>query len=400
MLLSAALLIQDVQLLCFTLVFAVLALQRWSDPTRRWLLYSFLANSAGAALDLGGAHLPFWIGHSLDMEMIPLSYALLNAAVVFFDRRSRRALWLSALPLLLALPFFLAWRSQPGQMHSFALADLLIAFETVITAVLLLRGRETSTRAPRILTGSFLFGFAAVEVTRFGVAFLLGADPDGWHRLQIVSLLAYIVNTSLLPLAFIWLMNARLESELVQQSRIDALTGVLNRRGLELALEHEMALFRRYQADLSVAMLDLDEFKQLNDRYGHVAGDEILAGVARLLRDGLRQTDSVGRFGGDEFVLVLPHTEAGETARILEKLRLSLRDYIGWLPQDLVRVSASFGATNTAGRPGVSAHDLLREADAALGRTKQIGRNQVVFFAPAQNSGGPPRPFADLRPNP
>lgn len=381
MLMNAGLLIQDVQLLCFTVVFAVLALQRWSDLTRRWLWYSFLANSAGAALDLGGAHLPLWIGRSLDMEMIPLSYAVLNVALVYFDRRSRRPIWISFLLLLAALPFFLAWRTHPAQMHSYALADLLIALECVITTVLLLRGREESTRAPRILMGGFLCFFIAVEVSRFVIAFLLGVNPDSWRRMEIVSLVTYIVNTSLLPLAFIWLLNARLESELLQQTLMDALTGVLNRRGLERALEREIAHFRRYGADLTIAMLDLDEFKQLNDRYGHVAGDEVLIGLARLLRQGVRETDVVGRFGGDEFVLVLPHTDARESARILEKLRTAVREHIAWLTHDPVRVTASFGASSTASRRNVAVHDLLREADVALGRTKHAGRDQVLFFS-------------------
>jgi len=384
MLLNAGLLIQDVQLLCFTVVFGVLALQRWRDPTRRWLWYSFLANSAGAALDLGGAHLPLWLGRSLDMEMIPLSYALLNIAIVCFDRRSRRAVWISAILLLAALPLFLAWRQDPAQIRNYALADLLIALECVVTTVLLLRGREVSTRAPRILMGTFLCFFIAVESARFCVAFLIGANPDAWPKLEIISLVTYIVNTSLLPLAFIWLMNARLESELLQQTLMDALTGVLNRRGLEQALEREMAHFRRYGADLTVAMLDLDEFKQLNDCYGHVAGDEVLIGLARLLRQGLRETDVVGRFGGDEFLIVLPHTDARESVRVLEKLRRAVREYAGWLPQDSVRASASFGASNTSGRRSLAAHELLREADTALGQSKQLGRDQVVLFSQAE----------------
>lgn len=381
MLLNAGLLIQDVQLLCFTVVFGVLAFQRWNDGMRRWLWYSFLANSAGAALDLLSGRLPLWASHTLDMEMIPLSYALLNVALVCFDRRGRRALWASFAILAAALPFFWAWRAQPEQVHSYALADLLIALESLITIVLLLQGREPSTRAPRILTAGFLGFFVGLEASRFMVAFAFGINPDAWPKLEVLSLVTYVVNTSLLPLAFIWLMNARLESELLQLSLVDALTGVLNRRGLEQALERETARYRRYGNDLSVVMLDLDEFKQLNDRHGHVAADQVLIGVAHLLRQGLRETDVVGRFGGDEFVLVLPHTDAGESGRILEKLRQGVREHRSWLPSQSVRTTVSFGATSTRGRPALAGSDLLREADEALGRTKQMGRDQVLFFA-------------------
>lgn len=389
MLMNAGLLIQDIQLICFTVVFGVLAFQRWSDGTRRWLWYSFLANSAGAALDLVGGRLPLWMGHSVDMEMIPLSYALLNVALVYFDRRGRRAVWVSALILIAALPFFLEWRGEPEQIHSYALADLIIALECTITVALLLRRDESSTRAPRVLMGSFLVFFAGVEAIRFVVAFGAGVNPDAWPKLEILSLVTYIVNTSLLPLAFIWMMNARLESELLRQSLVDALTGVLNRRGLEQALEREMAHYRRYGDDLTVAMLDLDEFKQLNDRYGHVAGDQVLVGLGLLLRQGLRETDVVGRFGGDEFVLVLPHTNSGESGVILEKLRRAVSGHAAWLPHADVRATVSFGASNTRRRRSVSACDLLSEADEALCRTKQTGRGQVSF-SPAAETGGDP----------
>src|ERR1700748_894519 len=110
MLVPATLVIVYVQLLCFTVVFGVLALQRWSDRMRRWLWYCFLANTAGAIFDLFAGHLPTWISHGINGEMIPLSYALLNVALVYFDRRSKRAVWISALILLAGLPFLLAWK--------------------------------------------------------------------------------------------------------------------------------------------------------------------------------------------------------------------------------------------------------------------------------------------------
>ncbi|HTW50216.1 MAG TPA: GGDEF domain-containing protein [Acidobacteriaceae bacterium] len=379
---QATLLIQDVQLVCFAIVFGVLALQRWNDRTRRWFWYGFLANTLGAALDLT-PHLPHWLKPGLSEEMIPLSYAALNVAIMYFDRRRRTAVWLSVAILLGGLPFFLAWANHPVVWPSDALADLLDALECAITVALLLKGREQSTRAPRLAMGGFLAFFVGVEALRFWVAFPMHSNPDSGGPLELVSLVTYIVDTSLLPLAFVWLMNARLESDLLQQSIVDALTTVLNRRGLEQALERELARFRRYGEDLTVAMLDLDHFKQFNDEYGHAAGDTILVGVAHLLSQRLRETDVVGRLGGEEFVLLLPHTEAGESAPILEHLCQSVREHMDWLPHEEVRVTASFGVTSTQGRRGVSATELLQEADVALYRAKQAGRDQVKFFSEA-----------------
>jgi diguanylate cyclase (GGDEF)-like protein len=386
MLMQATLLIQDVQLVCFTIVFGVLALQRWNDRTRRWLWYSFLANTAGAAIDLTQAYLPRWIGHGLNELPIALSYALLNVAIVYFDRRRRLPVWISALILLAGLPFFLAWSGHPEQWPSDALADGLIALETAITTVLLLQGKEQSTRAPRLVMGGFLVFFVAVEAFRWWVAFPLHTDPDTFGHLELVSLVTYIIDTSLLPLAFVWMMNARLESDLLQQSIVDSLTTVLNRRGLEQALERELARFRRYGEDLTVAMLDLDHFKRVNDEYGHAAGDSILVGVAHLLSHRLRETDVVGRYGGEEFVLLLPHTEVAESAPIMEQLCRTVRDHTDWLPHGSPRATASFGVTSTGGRRSVTAGQLLQEADVALYQAKQSGRDRVQVFFPADGS--------------
>ncbi|MGC2618135.1 MAG: GGDEF domain-containing protein [Acidobacteriaceae bacterium] len=396
MLVSATLLIQDVQLLCFTIVFGVLALQRWNEPTRRWFWYGFLANAAGAVFDLTAAYLPAWISRGINLEMIPLSYALLNVAIVYFDQRGRRSVWISFAILGGGLPFLLMWRNSPVHWRGDALGDLLIALECTVTAILLMRGKEESTRAPRLLMGGFFTFFVIVEVIRYVVAFLIGVNPDALPKLEITSAVTYVVNTSLLPIAFIWMMNARLESDLLQQSIVDPLTHVLNRRGLEQALERELARFRRYGDDLTVAMLDLDHFKLFNDEYGHAAGDAILLGIAELLGNRLRETDVVGRFGGEEFVVLLPHTDLAESRPILEHLCQAIRETSDLLPQTSIHVTASFGATSSQGRRSIDANELLREADVALYQAKQQGRDRVCIFSPEDAIEGPLRAINGL----
>lgn len=382
MLMDAVLLIQDVQLLCFSIVFGILAVQRWEDRTRRWLWYGFLANAVGAVLDLAGDRLPPSISHGLVVAMIPLSYAFLNVALVYFDRRGKVAVWASNIIILLSLPFLLVWRTQPSMVRSDAFGDLLIALECMVTVILLSAGKEQSTRAPRHLMSAFLGFFVVLEATRFIVAFPLHTDPDAVRKFEIVSLVTYVVNTSLLPLAFIWLLNARLESELLQQSLVDALTKVLNRRGLEQALERELSRYRRYGQDLTVVMFDLDRFKAINDVHGHIAGDQFLIRAAELVGRRLRKIDVIGRFGGEEFVLLLPHTRLAESASLLEEACRSIREHSGWLAQnESVRATASFGVACTNGRSSVTAEDLLREADAAVYLAKQNGRDRICFWS-------------------
>jgi diguanylate cyclase (GGDEF)-like protein len=388
MLISSILLMQDVQLLCFTVIFGVLALQRWRDATWRWLWYSFLANAAGAFCDFTGPHLPLWINQGINVELIPLSYALLNVSLMYFSRLSRRVVWISGIILLIFLPFFLLGSHAPNQVRNLALGDFAIALESLVTAIILLQGTEKPTRSPRYLMSGFLFVFVLIELARAGAAFLLHGDPDMIYaqKLGLASAVVYVVNTSILPLAFVWMMNARLEADLLQQSIVDPLTHVLNRRGLEQALERELTRYRRYGNELTVAMIDLDHFKKLNDAYGHGAGDVVLTGVATLLGNLLRETDVVSRLGGEEFVLLLPHTDIAESQPVLENLCRALRERTDMLPHATVNVTASFGASTTRGRRSITGIELLREADVALYRAKEDGRAQVRFFTSADET--------------
>ena len=302
-----------------------------------------------AIFDLSADLLPNWVSHGINQEMIPLSYALLNVALVRFDRKAGKLVWVSGGILLATLPFFLLWSNDPSQFLSFALGDGAIALECLLTVVILAVGMERSTRAPRVLMGGFLAMFVAIELVRFGIAFLLHTDPDVYsHRLEVTSAVAYIVNTSLLPLAFIWMMHARLESDLLLQTVVDPLTRVFNRRGLEQALDRELLRFQRYRDDLTVAILDLDHFKQLNDAHGHAAGDMVLTTVAELLGKRLRGTDVVGRYGGEEFVLVLPNTDETKTVSILEYLCWTIREYPFSFDGVPVHVTAKFWSDDDA----------------------------------------------------
>jgi diguanylate cyclase (GGDEF)-like protein len=381
-------LIQDIQLLCFTLVFGILAWQQWSNSTRRWLLYSFLANCVGALIDLYPGHLPNVIRHAIEPMTFPLSYALLNVAFVYFERRAKSAIWVSGGLLLLSLPFFVVLSGNPSAVWSDSLGDLMIAIECSITPAILLSGRELSTRAPRVLMSAFLVPFALLEFVRAWVAFGMHLQPDStFPTLVFISAVAYIVNVSLLPLAVIWMMNARLESELQQQIVVDELTGVYNRRGLAPALDRELAHYRRYGEDFSLVLLDLDHFKQLNDAYGHAAGDAALIAVAEFLRGHLRDTDVLARIGGEEFLILLPHTTLASAELHVEMLCKALREKRHMLFVTQVQVTASWGITNTRGCTDTSAHELFRQADFALYRAKNSGRDRVCTFSPDDQVG-------------
>lgn len=175
---------------------------------------------------------------------------------------------------------------------------------------------------------------------------------------------------------------AEKNAELERLAVTDPLTQLHNRLMLDRTLQAELTRCQRYGGPLSVALLDIDRFKQINDTHGHPAGDRVLVAVAALLMAGAREADLAGRWGGEEFMLVCPLTDAAGAATLADKLRLAiaqrpLGDAGGAAagPAD-PPCTASFGVS--AWRPGDSAATLVARADAALYQAKQQGRNQVV----------------------
>lgn len=166
----------------------------------------------------------------------------------------------------------------------------------------------------------------------------------------------------------------------------DSLTGLLNHRTVMEALQRAFSVATRYGQPLGVIMMDLDHFKRINDHYGHLAGDQVLTGVAKVLRSGVRASDLCGRFGGEEFLLVLPQASESAAHELAERLREAIaRLEIPALQGE--RVTASFGVAIYPGRGDDSPLDMVRRADAALYRAKQTGRNRTVL-APAQAEPG------------
>jgi diguanylate cyclase (GGDEF)-like protein len=166
--------------------------------------------------------------------------------------------------------------------------------------------------------------------------------------------------------------HARIE-ELAQ---IDELTGLLNRRYIMRSLNEEMTRAQRTGAACSVALIDLDFFKRINDQFGHPAGDEVLRTFAITLFANLRTIDNLGRYGGEEFLLILPDTTKEQASQILERLTSTISDL------DWSAISTSMNVTISAGiaevRQQDSAADILARADVALYRAKEGGRNRVV----------------------
>lgn len=179
-----------------------------------------------------------------------------------------------------------------------------------------------------------------------------------------------------------------------RQAATDALTGLPNRRAFDRQFNAEFKRARRFAEPLSVLLIDVDHFKQINDQHGHLVGDDVLRHLATTLRVTLpRQFDVLARFGGEEFSVVLPHTDREAALLVAERLRDAVSSTaiqtVGG-PR-LVTISIGIGHLSTrASAEPLTTHDLLDEADRCLYESKRQGRNRVTAYPPAE-----PRSFAD-----
>jgi len=197
-----------------------------------------------------------------------------------------------------------------------------------------------------------------------------GGEPYPAEEQDLLTLLAHHVASTF--------ENARL----FESATYEGLTGLLRREAILEHLDKELERAQRYGRPLTLAMADLDHFKEVNDRYGHLAGDTLLKAVSQVASDGLRSTDMIGRYGGEEFLVVLPETDIAGAVNVAEKIRsLVQRTTVPMDDGTPVRVTISIGLASLRDgttHPGrATARDLIAAADRSLYEAKHSGRNRV-----------------------
>ncbi|HSV50761.1 MAG TPA: GGDEF domain-containing protein [Burkholderiaceae bacterium] len=272
----------------------------------------------------------------------------------------------------------LAWRPQQAVVHYTITASLYlwIALDLYRYArdKLALRWPVLMT-IPLLLAGLNAIGRALRTALKPEA---LATEIASNSTLNVGTAMAVVAVIVMLHATLMALVVARLIQQLRWQARHDGLTGLLNRRAMQEIIDQELSRSRRAGDTFAVVMLDVDHFKALNDLHGHPAGDHALKHIAALLQTSVRDVDRVGRFGGEEFIVLLPGLSLAQAGAIAETLRQRLAaqrlQYEG--AGEPLALSASFGVAEWKG-PKEDPSRLLMRADQALYRAKRAGRNQV-----------------------
>jgi diguanylate cyclase (GGDEF)-like protein len=203
-----------------------------------------------------------------------------------------------------------------------------------------------------------------------GVLTLYSAQPNAFRESELQSL------ESVADICANSIQNAHYVERVKQLAYLDGLTGIFNRRFFELRIMEEIERARRYGTGMAVVMADIDQFKRLNDEFGHLLGDEVLRQVSSLFHQQLRKIDVVCRYGGEEFAILLTQTNAQQAVVIAEKLRRMVESFqFPGVPRR-VTISAGIAAFPAHGK---NRDDMIRAADDGLYAAKQLGRNRVCL---------------------
>ena len=270
----------------------------------------------------------------------------------------------------------LAWRPQQAVVHyaitaslylwtawdlyRYARGTLMLRFPVLMTVPLLVAGLNAGGRALR----------TALKPDA------LATEIAANSALNVGTAMAVVGVIAMLHATLMALVVARLIQQLQWRARHDGLTGLLNRRAMQETIEQQFVRSRRAGDTFAVVMLDIDHFKAINDHHGHAAGDEALKHTAALLQTCVRDVDRVGRFGGEEFVVLLPGFDLSQGAQTAEVLRAGLAAQLMQYEGGSLSMSASFGVAEWSG-PSEDPSRLLMRADQALYQAKSGGRNRV-----------------------
>lgn len=312
-------------------------------------------------------------------------FLLSGAALLYFGsqhflgRKPSVKLWAGLILVALA-PLFWFSIIAPHYGLRIGITSALMALMSFAHAGVILR------HAPRnfstYFTATSLLVLALAQTLRFRSAFGLSAEDgifDNFQPEQTAYITIYAMAILTTTIGTVLMAMDRLRGELEHLATHDSLTGALNRRALIEACELELARCRRNNKVMALLMIDLDHFKVINDTHGHPVGDRVLVDFVTRVKPLLRQPDQLGRFGGEEFVALLPETSLDEAGIVAERLRAAIESNTGDLPPCTVSIGITVSRVGAADLDG-----MFTQADVALYQAKHAGRNRVERVAQQQ----------------
>jgi diguanylate cyclase (GGDEF)-like protein len=318
--------------------------------------------SLGAATTFQLIGLRRFYGHDTRYGVMAAVVGLMTIAIAYFkyvdDSFSARVLVFSVYHAALSFALgFTVWRHWPRERPKYAYC-FMIGMTFTITTINVLRG----------------------------MVFLLGVAPNSspmtatpWH---MAFLAIGTMAAPTLTIGMVMMVHDRMSAALEKHANIDYLTELLGRRAFMETAAKERDRAARFGRPLSVAVVDIDFFKQINDHYGHAGGDEVLAHFASLLSTTIRSNDISGRIGGEEFAVLLLETKAYDAFDVLERLRQRLRTTPGQINHGRQPMGCTFSAGIAQLQEDETLDALIERADKALYQAKQRGRDQTVVHGP------------------
>ena len=317
---------------------------------------------------------------------IVLGNVLLSSALTGFWLAVRRfhglALhWGRTLALIAAIAL-LMWLFQHQFANRVVASGLTLGLQAALVLSVLLRhhpfGADQHSRGALLLVG----GLGLIVLTmlmRASAALFFSLDIASILQGNLVQTLTFMVSfmaTLVSSFGFVFMAKERADFANVRLANQDALTGAANRRAVLEALESQLSKAQRQRTPLALLMLDIDHFKRVNDQYGHLAGDQVLRHFVHVVRQRLRAQDFLGRYGGEEFLLLLPDTDLAGAQQLAQQLCQAVQAApCDWQGQTIA-VTVSVGIASTGTSQQADGETLLQAADQALYRAKDKGRNR------------------------
>lgn len=366
-------------LMVLSLFVAVSGVERGRrDGMGKWAL-AMLLEALTWMMVVARGHIPDVFSVMVANGFMAGSYALMLMAVCEFQRRTLPR-WKYFLPVALTL---LASAYLVDDIRGrFVWVGLIYAFQMALVGHALLSDPETRAgRAWRLMFGGVVMVGLVLGLRAYFALFGQGvlaqpqlAGSPQW--VQVVSFVTVMATALLGSIAFVLMVKERADREILHLAMTDSLTLVPNRRAL--MNQATRALAQRGERPLALLMIDVDHFKRINDTHGHPVGDEVLRKVACLLMGRLRVHDVLGRYGGEEFCVIAPDTDARGALTLAESLRETIASTPLSTERGEISVSISIGVACCTCSAERELKEVLAEADDALYAAKQAGRNRVI----------------------